>query len=570
MLYQYRTPGVRFEWLDPPSQLGLRRTDIAGFVGFAARGPLHRPVKVESWTQFTSTFGGHIRQAYLAFAVEGFFANGGRTCWVVRVADPEQAQPASIHLRDNAGRLAVQVSASSPGAWGRDLLLTAASTSANRFTLIIRLLRDGQEQWRDLSLREKDDRYIASVLNDPVTGSRFVRVRPLEEAEWRVDSDMQVMEGQVTTGRMAGGWNGLASLRLEHFDGWGFVPDPNDPDGAPLAYDQPWGLAAFETVDEISVVAAPDIMPRPAEAPPRHKKPRSRCDEVDDPVAAQPLAEEDPEWPRLFDEQQISHLQNRLIAHCESLRDRMAILDPLLAHSESDVSLTEFINWRNQFETDYAALYYPWLAVLDPQQPPGNLTRVPPSGHVAGIYARGDLAVGVHKPPANEVIEGIQDVSITFDEAVYGQLNDRNINAITTYAGRGLRVGGARILSSKTAWRYVNVRRLVMMIEEVIGEDLAWAVFEPNDTLLQERVASVVRGFLDNLWRRGMLDGATAEDAFFVRCDAVTNPPEERDNGRLICLIGVQPPWPAEFVVVRIGRTEGGTEIVEASEVRHG
>jgi phage tail sheath protein FI len=182
---------------------------------------------------------------------------------------------------------------------------------------------------------------------------------------------------------------------------------------------------------------------------------------------------------------------------------------------------------------------------------------------MAGIYARVDNRVGVHKPPANEPIEYAQDVTVTFDDVIHGNLNEQRVNAIRPLAGRGLRGLGARTLSSDPDWRYVNVRRLIIMIEEAIDQQTQWIVFEPNNPKLWRDTDRVVRSFLNSLWQRGMLDGPTAADAFSVKCDSATNPPEVTDAGIMICQIGLQPPWPAEFVVVRIGKTENGTQVLE-------
>jgi len=206
----------------------------------------------------------------------------------------------------------------------------------------------------------------------------------------------------------------------------------------------------------------------------------------------------------------------------------------------------------------------------DPLRLEGLLRAVPPSGHIAGIYARGDQRVGVHKPPANETLVAVNDVQPQIDDRAHAQLTDQSVNVIRYCNGRGIRVAGARTLSNDLNWRYVNVRRLMIMIEEAIDEATQWTVFEPNNQDLWRDIDRVARSFLDGLWRRGMLDGATAADAYDVRCDETTNPPEETNAGRVTCLIGVQPPWPAEFVVVRIGKTEGGTEIAELSGGRNG
>jgi phage tail sheath protein FI len=188
---------------------------------------------------------------------------------------------------------------------------------------------------------------------------------------------------------------------------------------------------------------------------------------------------------------------------------------------------------------------------------------VPPSGHIAGVYARVEALVGPHKPPANEVLDAALDVTVAVDDLIHGRLNDGQVNVLRAYAGRGLRVAGARTLSSESEWRYVNVRRLMLMIERSLEAGTQWLVFEPNNPALWRDFERVLRGFLDDLWRRGMLDGATAAQAYSVACDISTNPPAETDAGRLIAVIGVQPPWPAEFVVARIGKTENGIQVME-------
>jgi phage tail sheath protein FI len=246
------------------------------------------------------------------------------------------------------------------------------------------------------------------------------------------------------------------------------------------------------------------------------------------------------------------------------LKDRIAVLDVPLSANEVEITPELAQAWRNNFDTKYGAIYYPWLRVPDPLNLEGILRSVPPSGYVAGIYARGDRRVGVHKPPANAELEGVKDVQVTVDDIDHGALNDGGVNVIRSYRGRGVRVAGARTLTEPASeWRYVNVRRLLIMIEEAIDEQTQWTVFEPNNRDLWRDIERVARSFLETIWRRGMLDGATPEEAFYARCDETTNSQADIDVGRVTCEIGVLPPWPAEFVIVRIGKTEGSTEIVE-------
>ena len=236
----------------------------------------------------------------------------------------------------------------------------------------------------------------------------------------------------------------------------------------------------------------------------------------------------------------------------------MAILDPPLAARDA------VLRHRQPLPNESAAaLYHPWVAVRDPLAINGLVRVIPPSGHVAGMFARVDRLRGVHKPPANEVLEGVFDVAEVIDDAAHGLLNEQAVNAIRIVPGRGVLVLGARTLSLDYRWRYVNVRRLFTMIAEALDGSMQWAVFEPNNPQLWRHVDRAVRGFLERLYRLGMLDGATSDDAYTVRCDESTNPPESTDAGRLTCVVGLQPPYPAEFVVVRIGVTRSGIQVEE-------
>ena len=637
-MYAYRTPGVYFEWQDmSPVQVPALRTDITGLVGIAARGPLHKAIRIESWTQYISLFGGHIAQGYLAYAVEGFFANGGRTCWVVRVANPEAAKSATLTLTDDLDRPSLKLRATSPGTWAHRLIVTLLRTGMERFSLILRHLEGEQEVWANLSMSPEDPRYVLELLNNKASGSALVSaedmgshntpgalladialsddmgrhslrltanasgvltvtVRRSEEGRFTLllkhengeheswaDLSMQhndprfvidILENEISgsglvqaedlesqtpaplntpavgtysSNWLSGGTDGLVTLQPAHLSG----------EGSPTG--TCWGLGCLESVDELSILAMPDIMPKPAYA--RTFKPaQPDCSRLETrQEQTEPLPEAKPEQPPRFANVVVSELQQALVRQCEKLKDRVAILDPLPEHR----SRKSVMDWRRNFDTSYAAFYFPWLRMPDVLQLEGLLRPIPPSGHIAGIYARGDLQVGVHKPPANQVIESAKALEVAIDDSLHGELNDRQINALRIYSGRGLRVSGARTLSSDINLRYINVRRLLTMIKEAIEEGTQDLVFEPHNQDLWRKIERRVRAFLDRLWRSGSLDGATAEAAYSVRCDKETNPPSVQDTGRVICEIGVLPPWPAEFVIVRIGFTQSGAEIIE-------
>jgi phage tail sheath protein FI len=238
-------------------------------------------------------------------------------------------------------------------------------------------------------------------------------------------------------------------------------------------------------------------------------------------------------------------IQSALITHCETLKSRFAILDP-----KPKLGIQEIQEFRAPFDTKYAALYYPWVVVRDPSV--SENVEMAPSGHMAGLYARVDNERGVHKAPANEVIRGIQKLADDVTKREQDLLNPKNINALRYFPGRGNRVWGARVVTSDAAWKYINVRRLFIYVEQSIDVGTQWVVFEPNDEPLWARVRQTITNFLTTVWRSGALQGGKAEEAFFVKCDYSTMTQDDIDNGRLICLIGIAPVKPAEFVIFRI------------------
>jgi phage tail sheath protein FI len=254
--------------------------------------------------------------------------------------------------------------------------------------------------------------------------------------------------------------------------------------------------------------------------------------------------------------------QQAIVEHCETMRDRFGILDSIPgALPGSDIS-DQLAGVRGD-DLGFAALYYPWIQTRDPVTKQVVLT--PPSGHIAGIYARTDARRGVHKAPANTNIRGALGLEMRLTDAQQGPLNLMGINVLRVFPGRTQPVvWGARTTAGKTTWQYVNVRRLMLYIEESIEEGIRWAVFEPNNLQLWQKLRRTITEFLTRVWRDGALFGATAEEAFYVRIDEILNPPSERALGRLYIEIGVAPSYPAEFIIVRIGLWDGGSEVSES------
>jgi len=267
-----------------------------------------------------------------------------------------------------------------------------------------------------------------------------------------------------------------------------------------------------------------------------------------------------------------------VLSHCERLKDRVAILDAPEAVSNID-ALTQVAIAKAKKPPEgaegepagsglrarasdggYGAFYFPWVAVRDPLSP-NDLVNVAPAGHVAGIWARTDATRGVHKAPANETVRGALNLTYRLTRAEQGELNQAGVNCIRFFAREGIRVWGARTLASDPEWRYLNVRRLFNMIKESIAESTRWIIFEPNDYPLWKSIRRDVSAFLTGLWRNGALMGRTPEEAFFVKCDAETNPPDVVDAGMVVTLIGIAPVKPAEFIVFRISQYQGGVEI---------
>ncbi|KFA94337.1 phage tail sheath family protein [Archangium violaceum] len=239
-----------------------------------------------------------------------------------------------------------------------------------------------------------------------------------------------------------------------------------------------------------------------------------------------------------------------LISHCERMRYRIAVLD-----SGNDQTLQQVREMRAKFDSSYAALYYPWVKVMDPvtRQP----IVLPPSGFVAGIYARNDVRRAVYKAPANEVVTTALGFESILNTAQQEAINPEGINAFRFFEGRGLRLWGARTISSDPEWKYVNLRRYFAYLERSIDKGTQWAVFEPNGPQLWANVRRSIEDFLLNEWQSGALLGDRPDAAYFVKCDRSTMTQNDLDNGRLICLVGVAPLRPAEFVVIRIGQWTG-------------
>jgi hypothetical protein len=456
---------------------------------------------IANWTQFVNVFGGFIPGAYLAHAVYGYFNNGGTLAYVVRIGgsddDGAEVQPiAEIKAKGGAATLKALPKPGAPD--GVSVQVTAGDDDS--FTLTVKA-GTTEEKFEGLTLG-RGAKNALDVVNKQSTLVQLEEVKvaglSLAERAPAPGTYPLAIPSQVTTA---------------------LVPvTPADYEGDVT---QRAGLGGLEAVDEVTMVLAPDAM------------------------AAYQAG--------MLDMDGLKAIQLAMIAHCERLGDRVAILD-----TPPDLNAQEAQDWRMNvagYDSKYAALYYPWINVADPTPGATSSTiTIPPSGHMAGVWARNDTERGVHKAPANEVIRGVISLPINLTSSEQSVLNPNGVNCLRVFAGRGIRIWGARTLSSDASWRYLNVRRLFNYVEKSIERGTQWAVFEPNDMMLWSKMRRDITAFLKTVWRDGALFGDTPEQAFFVKCDAENNPQETRDLGQLIIDIGIAPVKPAEFVIFRIGQ----------------
>ena len=502
----YLSPGVYVEEVDSGSRpIEGVGTAVAAFVGIAQEGPMNQPTRLSNWGQFTSNFGDFIEGSYLAHAVYSFFQNGGGSCYVVRIGASEGSSTAAVAQLLAGGKPAYRVEALEAGPGSNDITVEVADAAGeaaeDAFKLVVRRGPNVLEEHDGLTTKSGKQNVAAKVNAD----SKLIKL-------------MQTMTGAIDRPAngpvsLAGGAS-AAPARMEPRDYVGDVGDRT-------------GFGGLESVTEITMVCVPDLM----------------------------AAYEQ----KMVDLEGVKAVQLAMIAHCELMGDRVAILDP-----PPGLNAQQVHNWRvNEagYDSKFAALYWPWVKVFDPLS--GKNTFVPPSGAMAGVWGRNDDTRGVHKAPANEVVRGAISVELDITSREQELLNPAGINCIRSFPGRGIRVWGARTLSSDPAWRYLNVRRLFNYLEESILGGTQWVVFEPNDQALWAKIRRTIASFLVNEWRKGALFGLTPDDAFYVKCDDETNPAESIDAGMVLCEIGVAPVKPAEFVIFRLSQFSGGASLVE-------
>lgn len=569
---EYLAPGVYVEEFDSgATPMQGAGTSTAGFLGLAEKGPIAgAPVLVTNPADFTRKFGGYLQESqfgeyrYLAYAVNSFFANGGGRAFIMRVV-PDNAKFAMSVAED--GKSALSFEAVNPGKWGNSISVSFSPASKAK-TQVLDDLGGGAYQVKNASgfnpgdvvtvngLGDEQYQVVSSVDEDIIVFENafdgdIVDIDLLPKVTLSTcEMDVVVKCGDVQEEYPTVSFNVTASNYIAKKmaksdlvittaepqavavapievvkDNFGVEKDSfritlkNGSDGTLDALSDAnyigedkgpgarTGLQAFIDNSDVSIMAIPGIVS--------------------------------------------PNVQLSLVSHCENLGSRFAVLDM----PKDSKTVTDVMKHRGIVDSDYCAMYHPWLKTFDPLDKKD--IYIPPSGAVIGIYARSDNTRGVHKAPANEVVANCTGLSCNYNTSEQDMLNPKGVNLIRKFPGSGIRVWGARTASSKPLWKYVNVRRLFIYLEETIKANTNWVVFEPNDELLWVRVQRTITNFLEGVWRSGALVGSSPDQAFFVDIGPSTMSQDDIDNGRLICVIGVAPVKPAEFVIFRLTQKTG-------------
>lgn len=572
-----RAPGI-YQTHDEvaPPPLSIANTRVAGFVGITQKGPMNEPVRVSNWDEFVEYFG-LLPGSYTADSVYAFFQNGGTDAWVVRVAHcaPPGEVPGMEHAAfaeylqiDDWHKPSLRITALNEGTWGNQIwvrcihapgpqaLLTrdieigageayvnhvrgfevgalvkihnrdsvdyvvlthvgdrvvrwgaetpinhkhpaAAPTYLEVMTFEIHVaLRDRREVFKGLQMHPTSRNYAPRVV---AQRSRLIRVIDLQTTS---PVPHNLPEPLAMT-RLAGGRDGLEALT------------PEDVIGRDLGPVESAGLLALARNEQVALMVAPDAMLF-------YDRERGPAGEL-----------------------KVQRIQDTMIAVCENQKDRFAILD---IPPSKDIEWVR--RWRRRTDSSYCAYYWPWLVAVGWDEQPRVL---PPSGFMAGCFGRQDREEGVHHVAANLEVKGAIDVALRISEDHIGLLNSESIN--TFRIQRGVRPWGARTASSEPQWRYIPVRRLFIMLRRSLDAGFAWVSFEPNSPDTWEVVRRRTVSFLTDLHSHGMLAGGNPGEAFFVKCDAENNPPDQVDEGMLVCEIGVAPTIPTEFIMISLVQT---------------
>lgn len=518
----YLSPGVYMEEVSAgPKPIEAVGTATAAFVGFTETGPLNQPTLITNWPQYTRTFGGFVAGAFTPQSIFSFFMNGGGNAYVVRIGTEDVGDSTN-----GSGPAALPVSyarASLPAAEGKPALQIRSQLPAEEARDLSVEVSDATEPGEDLfKLEVLRDGKVAETYDNVTTKRGPQNVATLVKQQ----SKLILIEEVKGGGQLAVPEKGRVGLASEEPPPVPLVPEVTADNYVGDVGDRT-GFGGLEALEDVTMLVVPDLMSAYQQG--------------------------------VLDDEGLKAVQLAMIAHCELMGDRVAILD-----APPGLNAQKLKDWRMDFagyDSKYATLYWPWIKVMDPAT--GKPTMMPPSGAIAGVWARNDETRGVHKAPANEIVRGAIALELNITKGEHDTLNPVGVNCIRAFPGQGIRIWGARTLSSDPEWRYLNVRRLFNFVEKSILMGTNWVVFEPNDPALWDRVRRTIVMFLRRVWQTGALFGATPAEAFFVKCDEENNPAENRDVGILTVEIGIAPVKPAEFVVFRLSQLASGAALEE-------
>lgn len=580
---EYLSPGVYVEEYEsgavPMEGVG---TSTAGFVGLAEKGDvIGKPQLVTSFSDYVRIFGGYLSETkfgdkrFLPYAVEHFFINGGSRALVMRVC------PADAKAASTKSDSILSFTAKNPGEWGNRIKVTVSPVSrvktqvyeVNGNDAVVRSVdgfnigdvvefADGKTTVYNkiTAIEEKtvtfENPVNASIVDKALVPTKFMKSCEIDVSVKYGDAKEDYLFVSLNTespeyilSRMSK--SELVTVAVGEVKAAAKPADAKDKkEGAPAPTPVAAIAAPFEAVGgkgdamimqlsggtdgNVAGISAAEYIGTDG-GPGKRSGIQAFIENSDVSLMSVPGIT-------------IPEVQMSLIAHCENLKSRFAVLDMPKDKKKTD----ELVEYRDMFDTQYAAFYHPWIQIFDPLTKKNIIA--PPSGSMLGIYARTDNTIGVHKAPANEVVRACTGLASTYNTAEQDLLNPKGINLIRSFPGRGIRVWGARTASSNATWKYINVRRLFIYLEESIRANTNWVVFEPNTEALWGRVKRTIEMFLASTWRSGALAGTSPSEAFFVEIGRSTMTQDDIDNGRLICVIGVAPVKPAEFVIFKIGQ----------------
>ena len=589
---EYLSPGVYVEEVESGAvPMEGVSTSTAGFIGMAERGPvIGRPQLVTNFADYQRMYGSYLSEAkygdyrFLPYAVEQFFLNGGSRAFIMRVV------PQGAKCSATSGSAVLKFTAANPGEWGDRLRVTITPASKAKTQAL--------EAIDDRSVRVKScDGFTAGDVVEFYDGRTLShnRVKSAIDGVLSFEEPIgcDIVDTNLLPKKVIKTCEFNVSVRFEDAEETYLNVSLNE---SASSY-----IAARMQKSELVTVEVGKVPAQPAAQAPAEKKDDKKDEKAPAVAPAAKAAGVMPPYKAVggvgeslslgfsggsdgniggtkasdymgsdngpgkrtgiqafLENAQVSimavpgvtdsDVQLALVAHCENTKSRFAVLDiPLDKKKVGDV-----LDHRNMFDTSYAALYHPWLEVFDPLA--RKSSYMPPSGAMVGIYARTDTERGVQKAPANEVVRGCTGLSCPYNEGEQDILNPQGVNLIRSFTGRGIRVWGARTASSNPLWKYINVRRLFIFVEESLKANTNWVVFEPNSEALWGRVQRTIELFLSSMWRSGALAGTSPGEAFFVNIGRSTMTQDDIDNGRLICNIGIAPVKPAEFVIFRISQ----------------